>query len=111
MDTQTIKKNFLDLKEIQGLSWADLAQKAGVTNYQTIFNRLNGKGLTIASLEKLANLVNCEPYQLLKPQEPQDKTNDYLFISCPHCSKKIYINIEKKPNQQEQNNHISETLF
>ena len=113
MDLQVIKKNFSHYRELKGLSWADLAAKAGVTNYQSIFNRINGKGLTLASLEKLANLVDCEPYELLKPFD-QDTTKQPIepIIFCPHCNKPIYLTISpQEPGNLETENKQNQTLF
>ena len=97
MDNETIKKKFLDLRREKGLSWADLAEKAGVNNYQTILNRFNTPGLSLATLEKLAALVGCDPWELLKPEPDQDNQTEQPAqaanaIRCPHCNKIILLN-------------------
>ena len=85
LDLETIKANFNALRKEQGLSWADLAAKAGVSDYHRIANNLNTKGLTLATLEKLATLVNVEPWELLKPPTPIKQK----FTICPHCGQII----------------------
>ena len=96
MEIEDIKKKFFDYRVKRGLSWADLAAKAGVNNYQQIISYFN-KGVTLASICKLAALVDVEPWQLLKPDDTntQPKTPDNRAqITCPHCGETITLTIE-----------------
>ena len=100
MEIEVIKKKFNEYRVNKGLSWADLAAKAGVKNYQTIYSRLNGGGLSVATLERLAALVDVEPWQLLKPDDDNDDTTTPTTppdpqIICPHCGQIIKLNPSK----------------
>lgn len=92
MDVETIKKNFYELRRQKGISWAEIAQAAGVTNYQQIINYFN-KGITLASLNKLAALLGVELYELIKPANENQARRDENNISfiCPYCGETIYI--------------------
>lgn len=102
MDNEIIKKNFYEARRIKGLSWATLTQKAGIQDYHKITNILNSPGLSLASLERLAKLVECEPWELLKPIEPtpqeQPEPTTQTAI-CPHCGKPIQL-CKPEPTQE-----------
>jgi len=92
MDNEVVKKKFLQYKAEKGLKWADLAAAAGVANYQSILNRLNTPGLTLATLEKLAALVGCQPWELIKPDDTTQQDHQQApAIICPHCGQIIII--------------------
>ena len=93
MDKEIIKKNFYHYKESKGLTWQDLTKAAGVKSYTQIINYLNKPGLTLASLEKLAAILNIEPWQLLRPQEAT--TKEHTIIICPHCGNLLSIRAAK----------------
>ena len=103
MDVEAVKKNFLRLKEEKGLTWADIAKLAGVSNFQTIYGRISGKGMSLATITKLAAFVEVEPWELLKPQdttqpEPQEHNQQPTQapgIICPYCGKAINIHATK----------------
>ena len=110
MDNEIIKKNFAAARRAQGLTWQEIADRAGVANYQTILNRMNGAGITLATLERLAGLVNLEPWQLLKPSEdiqpddqtkgtdkaPKLKTGQKAVLNCPLCGSRINVYLMKR---------------
>ena len=89
-----------------------------MSNYQVIYNRLTGKGLTLATLEKLAALVGCEPYMLITPEKQEKTPPDHPILICPHCGKIIYISAHihepsTQGSEQTQENtpqNVSETL-
>lgn len=97
MDNKVIKKNFLEARRKEGLSWANLEVKAGIKSYRNILNALNSPGLSLATLERLARLVNLSPADLLKEDEPTDprkaqQTDRQTFrVACPHCGEFIDI--------------------
>lgn len=91
MDLENIKKNFYYYKDKQGLTWPDLAAKAGIKSYTQIINYFNKPGLTLASLEKLANLVNVDPWQLLKPTPEANTSTRPNIIACPYCGKLLTL--------------------
>lgn len=110
MDKEVIKKNFAEARKRQALSWQDIAQKAGVKDYHTIANLFNTPGITLATLERLAGLVNLEPWQLLKPSDdiqPDDqtkgtekpqklKTGQKAVLNCPLCGSRINVYLMKR---------------
>lgn len=71
MDNETIKKKLFALREEKGLSWADLATKAGYKSYRNILNAMNSPGLTLSTLDKIARALDIQVFELLKPD--QDK--------------------------------------
>lgn len=100
MDNETIKKKIFALRQAQGLSWADLAQKTGQKSYRNIVNALNSQGLTLRTLERLAKALDCKPWQLL--QEDNETNNPEPIaprIICPHCGKNIYLCTSPEPRQ------------
>ena len=98
MDVETIKKNFARIRQNKGLKMEDLARNLGVTP-QTIYAQMRGNP-TISTLEKLAALVGCDPWELLKPEPDQDNQSNQAeqpaqaanAIRCPHCNKIILLN-------------------
>ena len=95
MDVEIIKKNFARIRQNKGLKMEDLARNLGVTP-QTIYAQMRGNP-TITTLEKLAALVGCDPWELLKPELDQDNqteqpTQPANAIRCPHCNKIIFLN-------------------
>ena len=120
MDNETIKKNFAEARKQEGLSWADIAQKAGVKDYHTIANLFNSPGMTLATLRRLAELVNLQPWQLLKPSEdigtqdddqtagtlpdehdrPKMKPGQSAVLNCPLCGSRINVLLYKRDDSQ-----------
>ena len=100
MDIELIKKNFSAIRRKKGLSWADLTAKAGVTNYQIIYNRLTGKGLTLATLEKLAALLDCDPAELITTGKVEKTPPNEPVLICPHCGQIIHISAHKENTQE-----------
>jgi len=100
MDNEAIKKKFYSERRKQGLSWADLAQKAGVSDYRKIANLLNSPGLTLATLARLADLVNLQPWQLLKPDDdsssdsPEQNQAPPVLARCPICGAALALSIQ-----------------
>lgn len=100
MDNEAIKKKFYSERRKKGLSWADLAQKAGVSDYRKIANLLNSPGLTLATLARLADLVNLQPWQLLKPDDdsttdsPEQNQAAPVLARCPICGAALAVKIQ-----------------
>lgn len=111
MDIEIIKKNFSEIRRNKGLSWADLTAKAGVSNYQIIYNRLTGKGLTLATLEKLAALLDCDPAELITTRKGEKTPPDHPVLICPHCGQIIHLSASTQAPQEKQGHEFSETLF
>lgn len=109
MDNENIKKKIFALRKAQGLSWADLAAKCGQKDYRNILNALNSPGLSLSTLGKLANALNIEPWELLKPDDitQEDTQHDTQQIGtsfkCPACGAILKVT----DNKSEEN----ETLF
>lgn len=79
------------LKE-KGMTQRTLASSLGVTE-QTIGNITSGRvAPSLDTLEKIAEVLGVEIWQLFKQQETEkEDVNDYVVSQCPHCGKKIYI--------------------
>ena len=87
MDVETVKKNFYDLRREKGLSWAEIAAAAGVDDYHKITNLLNSAGITLASINKLADALKVDPRELIKPADEEKKPG---FV-CPYCGRPLAI--------------------
>ena len=83
--TEIIKANFEKFKIEKGLTINQIAKDKGVTR-QTIYSYFR-EGITLRTIEKIAQLVGVQPWQLLQPNTPT--TNP--FILCPYCKKPIYL--------------------
>ena len=96
MDTKQIEKNFQQIRKEKGLSWAELAARAGVKNYQTILNPLRqGKTVTLATLEKLAALLCVDFRELLADETHQGPEAKNVF-RCPICGAAIQVTAADK---------------
>ena len=98
MENKVIEKNFKRIREEKGLSWADLAEKAGVQHYQQILGTLNNKSATIATVEKLAALLDVHLFDLLREDgqnssPTETEPNKGPEIICPHCGRRIIISV------------------
>lgn len=86
--SETIRTNFERFREQKGVTIAQIARDKGVTR-QTIYSYFRSS-VSLITLQKLANIVGVEPWQLLKPN-----TQNQATAICPHCGKQITIAIEK----------------
>lgn len=102
--TEIIKANFEKFKTKKNLTIQKIALKKGVTR-QTIYSYFR-EGITLRTIEKMAQLVGVEPWQLLQPPQAQtlpaqddngttEQTTTAVII-CPHCQKPVELTI--KPN-------------
>lgn len=105
MDNKEIKKNFDYYRRQKGLKIEDLAAKIGGPR-QKIYSYFNSaSGLTISTLERLAALVDVEPWQLLagpdsaalQPQQPEQhhhKHEPRAAILCPYCGQAVALELK-----------------
>lgn len=92
--TDTIRTNFELFQKRKGLTIQKIAKQKGVTR-QTIYSYFR-QGITLKTIEKIAELVGVEPWELLKPIEAEPTTDP--GPTCPHCGKPIQITINKPGN-------------
>jgi len=113
MDTiQTIRANFEYFKTKNGLTVHGIAKEKGVTR-QTIYSYFRD-GITLNTLEKIAALVKCEPFELLQPRtdgQPQGAGPEGLQILCPHCRQIIRLSIQADDDSQGETDRRKDTLF
>lgn len=77
--------------EQRKLSVLALSKMAGITQ-ANLSNIVNGKASPkLEILERIANALEVETWQLLKDEECNNST---LSINCPHCGKEINIKVE-----------------
>ena len=103
MDNEQIKKKIFELRERQGLTWADLAARTGAKSYRNILNSLNSPGLTLSTLEKIANALNVPAFELLKP-DPDDGTPGPpapVRLLCPICGGRLILQPETKQRRTD----------
>ena len=77
------------IKEVikaSGMTSADVASKLGIT--AGAFSQTVNGNPTIEMIAKIAEVLNIEPYELLKP--PGNNST----LTCPHCGKPIKITVE-----------------
>ena len=103
MGLEIIKKNFDYYREKQGIKIDDFAAMIGIKR-QSLYSYFK-KNVTVENLARVANALNVEPWQLLKPIEDEMKPNSPV-IACPHCGKLIYLNPATKPDHQNEK-HIN----
>ena len=113
MDTiQTIRANFEYFKNKNGLTIHGIAKEKGVTR-QTIYSYFRD-GITLNTLEKIAALVHCQPFELLQPRTDtgaQDSQPKTAAIICPHCSQIIRLSVLKENDSQGETDSQKQTLF
>lgn len=113
MDTlQTIKANFEYFKIRNGLTIHGIAKEKGVTR-QTIYSYFRD-GITLNTLEKIAALVHCQPYELLQPRTDtgaQDEGPQTAAIRCPHCRQIIRLSIQPGDDTQGETDGQKDSLF
>lgn len=98
MDNNAVKKNWDYYRLQKGLKIEDLAARLGGPR-QKIYNYFSSaSGLTLATLERLAALVEVEPWQLLAGPEVTPPTTDGTpapppapAITCPHCGRRLRL--------------------
>lgn len=94
---ETIKNNVVQILRQQNKTQKDLAAALGVT-VQTLQYYFNGN-ITLKNLERIADALNVDPWQLLKPHDdnetittkPQEEQTRFI---CPHCGKPLEIIIK-----------------
>ena len=91
-----LKENIIRLLKEQGKTQADLSQSLGITiqALQYYFKA----NLTLSNLQKIADSLGVDPYELIKPtntNQPTKRGNKIQVQTiCPHCEKTIKITIE-----------------
>lgn len=90
MELQT---NIKYLCKRRGITLQALANAMGVT-YGTLFNQAKNNP-SLSSLERIANALNCEVWELLKPIESNQDTTKENALICPHCGKPLHIEVTK----------------
>lgn len=85
-----IKTNVVRILREQGKTQVDLYKSLGITaqSLQYYFKA----NLTLANLQKIADALGVEPWQLLKPVSGADQKQP--AIVCPHCGYPLTINVE-----------------
>ena len=87
---QTIRANFDRIREEKGIKVQDLADAKGVTR-QTIYSYFR-PGSSINTICKIAELIQVEPYELLKPIQEEQRPNPFrVVVLCPHCSRPVVL--------------------
>lgn len=86
-----IKANVVRLLQEQGKTQLDLCKSLGVTtqSLQYYFKA----NLTLSNLQKIADALNVEPWQLLKPVESSSDPQRPQLV-CPHCGYPLTITID-----------------
>ena len=119
MDKEVIEKNFQRIRRKKGLTWAQIATRAGVKNYQTITNLLQrNNSITISTLERLANILEVDFRNLLEDEtnttpdqdqrqqqktKPKKEVKTKLCCICPNCRKEITIQVNAETLIQDSN--------
>lgn len=107
MDLQnTIRENFERYMNAAGLTIAKIAEAKGVTR-QTIYSYFR-KRINLVTLEKLADLVGVECWQLLAPPE---MINVNKKIKCPKCGEIMQVCINMQLRQNEAQAEESENVL
>ena len=85
-----IKTNVVRILREQGKTQVDLYKSLGITpqSLQYYFKA----NLTLANLQKIADALGVEPWQLLKPQSDSDQERPAPV--CPHCGYPLNITVE-----------------
>lgn len=85
-----IKTNVVRILREQGKTQVDLYKSLGITpqSLQYYFKA----NLTLANLQKIADALGVEPWQLLKPISDAD--HEKPAPVCPHCGHPLTITIE-----------------
>lgn len=89
MLSNTIRENFDRFREEKGLTVAEIAAAKGVTR-QTIYSYFR-EGITLGTLQKVADIVGVEPWQLLAPPTMQHTHGN--GIKCPNCGVSLNIHL------------------
>ena len=109
---ETIRANFEYFKTKNGLTIHGIAKEKGVTR-QTIYSYFRD-GITLNTIEKIAALVHCQPYELLQPRTDtgaQGDNPESLQIVCPHCRQIIRLSIQADDDTQGETDSQKTTLF
>ena len=99
MEIEVIKKNFDEIRRNKGLKIEDICADLGGITRQALYNYMKG-GMSLNTLVKIAAVLGCDPWELLKPEPDQDNqdkqteqpTQAANAIRCPHCNKIIFLN-------------------
>lgn len=85
---ELIRANFYRIMESKGLSVPQIAKEKGVTR-QTIYSYFR-PGLNLHTLDKMAEILQVHPSELLTPIDNQPEKPRAL-INCPYCGKLLKI--------------------
>ena len=90
MDFEIIRENFDRIRKEKGIKMKDLAAGLNVTP-QSIYSCINGKNITVGTLQKIGDLLGVEAYELLKPTDTEPTQPKTPQIICPYCGKPLQI--------------------
>lgn len=84
-----LQDNIKTLCKRKGITLQALAKEIGIT-YNTL-NQQSIKNPSLRSLERIANALNCEVWELLRPETETPENG----LICPHCGKPLHIELTK----------------
>lgn len=67
-----MKNRIKELRDNRGLSLDDLANRVGTTNQQVSHLELGKRRLTADWMDRLANALDCRPWELIEETPPPD---------------------------------------
>lgn len=90
----------MHIKEVlkqRGLKQNDLADRLGI-NRVSLCRLLSDKNdMRVSTIKKIADAIGCDVADFFKPTEAEEHNT----ITCPHCGKKLVINLSVSDKKHE----------
>ena len=79
-----------------GMTITDVATLLGISRHGLNFHIQQGDKVTISTLQKIADILGCSVQDFFYNDAEQG-----LQIKCPHCGKKISLQEQKEPTENQ----------